>query len=127
VSVPLTGGDMGAPDDALVDFVWEELGVWPARAHGKPAEGDGEREEPADGDEDMEALAEAKHQGQLDRLAVTVSILRKRIAAGDAGPEYARARLEILRTQLRKLDVAAHIRRALLNYLGSPRRDRRRK
>ena len=121
VVVPLVAGDHGTPDGALLDLVWEELGLWPAQADGKEVEPDDEQiaSTPEDDDEDLQALAEAKHEGQLDRLAVAVSVLRKRIAAAAAGSAYAKARLGLLRTQVAKLDIPKHLRRALVDYLNS--------
>lgn len=125
VSVPLIAGESGAPDDVLLDFVWEELGVWPATAQGEASDDDEAQDLAADDDKDLEALTEAKHEGQLDRLAVAVSILRKRIAAADAGSSYSEARLRIFRGQIAKLDLPAHVRGVLLDYLRPGKRARR--
>ena len=124
VVVPLAAGDHGTPDGALLDLVWEELGLWPAQAEGEDIESDDEQNESTseEDDEDRHALAEAKHEGQLDRLAVAVSVLRKRIAAAVAGSAYAKARLDLLRMQVAKLDIPKHVRRALVDYLNSPNR-----
>lgn len=124
VVVPLAAGDHGTPDGALFDLVWEELGLWPAQADGEEVEPDDEQIESTsdEDDEDLQALAEAKHEGQLDRLAVAVSVFRKRIAAAAAGSAYAKARLDLLRTQIAKLDIPKHVRRALVDYLNSPNR-----
>jgi hypothetical protein len=124
VVVPLAADDYGTPDGALLDLVWEELGLWPVQADGEEAEPDDEQIESTseEEDQDLQALAEAKHEGQLDRLAVAVSVLRRRIAAAAAGSAYAMARLDLLRTQVAKLEIPKHVRRALVDYLNSPNR-----
>lgn len=124
VVVPLAAGDHGTSDGALLDLVWEELGLWPVQRPSEEVEpdddqGDGTSDQD---DEDLQALAEANHEGQLDRLAVAVSVLRKRIAAAPAGSAYAKARLDLLRTQIAKLDIPKHVGRTLLDYLNSPSR-----
>lgn len=129
VVVPLAAGDHGTPDGALLDLVWDELGLWPAKGAGEEVEPGDEQSDDTfeEDDEDLQALAEAKHEGQLDRLAVAVSVLRKRIAAAAAGSAYAKARLDILRAQVAKLVISKHIRRALVAYLDSPNRASRAK
>jgi hypothetical protein len=124
VVVPLAAGDHETPDGALFDLVWEELGLWPSQADSKETKTDDEQiaSMSEEDDEDLQALAEARHEGQLDRLAVAVSVLRKRIAAAGAGSAYAKARLDLLRTQIAKLDMPKHVRRALIDYLNSPHR-----
>jgi hypothetical protein len=124
VAVPLAAGDHGTPDGVWLDLGREERGLWPALADGEEIEPDDEQIESTseEDDEDLLALAEAKHEGQLDRLAVAMSVLRKRIVAAAAGSAYAKARLDLLRKQVAKMDIPKHVRRALVNYLNSPNR-----
>lgn len=127
VSVPLIRADDGTPDIALLDIVYEELGMWPIQ-HDRGSEADGadaEKHESEGEDEDVRALAEAKHEGQLDRFAACISVLRKRIKRAESGTDYARARLGMIRAQLEKLEVPAHVRKVLLDYLRLPRRAKR--
>lgn len=129
VVVPLAARDHGTPDGALLDLVWEELGLWPARRAGEKVKpGDEQSDDTFDEDDgDVQALTEAKHEGQLDRLAVAVAVLRKRIAAAAAGSAYAKARLDLLCAQVAKLGIPTHVRRALVEYLNSPNRASRAK
>ncbi len=116
VSVPLLANNEGIPDQTLLDLVREELGVWPTLGDGASTSDD-EIDSQADYDDDVELLAKARHEGKLDRLAVAVSVLRRRILSGNVGPDYARARIQIFRSQIEKLPLGTHIKEVLLHYL----------
>lgn len=125
VVVPLIVDDSAGPDIALQSVVWEELGVWPNQP---PTSGDQdgeEREERDNDDDDVVLLAESFHQGELDRLAVAVSVLRKRIRSAAAGTAYAAARMRILRNQVARLALPDHLRKIISRYLSRPVRTRK--
>jgi len=122
VSVPLlvSGGD--SPESVLRDLVWEELGLWP------PDSDDGEGSEEGldtstDDRDDLDALAAAEHEGQLDRIAVSIAILRRNIMRSRAGRDYTKERMELLRRQVARLDLPSHIKHVLLEHLGSAPRN----
>ena len=118
VSVPLSGVGTDSPDGFLLDLASEEMGFWPAQTTngGADAKVDdrGRDEEERD---DLDALTEAQHEGELDRIAWRLSILRKRIVRSAGGPEYARSRMALLRRQIAGMDIASHLRDVLLEYL----------
>lgn len=124
VSIPLIGEAGGTADEELQDLVWDELGVWPPKVSDGSNHGDADDEqERSDEDEDdLQALAEAKHQGELDRIAVAASILRRRICSSAAGSAYAIARIESLCKQIQNLGLASHLREAVLAYLQASRK-----
>ncbi|MBI4475433.1 MAG: hypothetical protein HY646_22405 [Acidobacteria bacterium] len=117
ISVLLIANDSGMPDQTLMDLVWEELGVWPPHTDGESTD-DNEMDNQPNDDEDLDLLARAKHEGKLDRLAVAVSVLRKRVLNGNVGAKYADARIQIFRSQIEKLHIEAHIKKVLLQYLN---------
>lgn len=125
VSVPLIGAGGFEPEALLTDLLYEEMGAWPAAANEGRSDEEPETVEKHETDlmdEDLEALAEARHQGHLDRLAVCVALLRRRILRSSAGPAYARDRIDMLRRQLRRMEMPAHLRRVVLAYLQAGRR-----
>lgn len=122
VSVPLlvSGGD--SPESVLRDLVWEELGLWPRDSdEGECSEDTSDT--PTDDPDDLDALAAAEHEGQLDRIAVSIAILRRKIIRSRAGRDYTKERMELLRRQVARLDLPSHIRNVLLEYLGSAHRN----
>lgn len=124
VTVPLQGGGDSDPDGLLEDILLEEVGAWLPAPNGEIEEQ--EEHEANDVNDDAlseeAALAETRHQGRLDRLAVAVALLRRRILRAKAGTAYARARLELLREQVRRMDLEPGLRRIVLGYLdGVPR------
>lgn len=120
VSVPLlvSGGD--APESVLRDLVWEELGLWPRDSH-DGEDSDDSLDTPTDDPDDLDALAAAEHEGQLDRIAVSIAILRRKIMRSRAGRDYTKERMELLRQQVARLDLPSHIKNVLLEHLGSAR------
>ena len=100
--------------------MWEELGVWPTESDDGEAS-EGVPDAATEDDDDLEALAAAEHEGQLDRIAVSIAILRRRIMRSRVGREYAKERMELLRQQVARLDLPRHIRNVLLEHLGSAR------
>lgn len=125
VSVPLIGAGGSEPEKLLTYLLYEEMGAWPAAASEVRTDDDPETVENSETelvDEDLETLAEARHQGRLDRLAVCIAVLRRRIRRASAGPAYAPARIDILRRQLRHTEIPAHLRRLVLAYIGGARR-----
>jgi len=125
VVVPLIASDQGSPDGAFLDMVWEELGLWPRRGNDEEVfltDDEGVDSLSELECEDMRILAEATHEGQLDRLAVAVAVLRRRIISADVGRDYAKVRLKLLQQQIEKLEIPSHIRSTLVDYLNSHRR-----
>ncbi len=122
VVLPLVANDHEAADVALFDMAFEELGRWPRSAAPETPDHSEDTGATETDDEDLRSLAEANHQGELDRLAVAVAVIRKRIRL--ARPEYARARLELLRKAIGRLMIGEHLKQTLQDYLSSPRRTR---
>lgn len=123
VSVPLLAAGGDSSEMALLDLVWEELGVWPTEPNGVDTKEDAPAATTED-DDDLKALAAAEHEGRLDRIAVSIAILRRRITRSQAGREYAKERMELLRQQVARLDLPRHIKQVLLEHLGSAHRKR---
>lgn len=125
VTVPLHGGGDSGPDNLLEDLLLEEIGAWPSGPNEETDDQEGDEANDVNDDalsDELAALAEARHQGRLDRLAVAVALLRRRILGAKAGPAYARARLELVREQVRRMDLEPGLRRIVLGYLdGAPR------
>ena len=117
VSIPLLGVGTDSPDGFLLDLASEEMGFWPAETTngGAGAQVDDQSQDEEERD-DLDALTEAQHEGELDRIAVRMSILRKRIMRSAGGPEYARSRMALLRRQIAGMDIAPHLRDVLLEY-----------
>jgi hypothetical protein len=127
VFVPLVGVGGTSPEDALVDLLLEEIGVWPevSREPDNGSEGASKISTTDQQDADLETLTETAHQGELDRLAVTASILRRRIRSRALPVEYVKERLEMLRRDVDRIASGLHIRRALLAYLSDSHRSSR--
>jgi hypothetical protein len=95
--------------------LWEELGIWPP---GESDSGSGDDLPVVDPeDADLEMVAAAEHEGQLDRIAVNIAVLRRRILKSQAGREYSLKRMDLLRKQVAKLEVPRHVKKVLLQYL----------
>ena len=100
-------------DDALDDFA----GRVPSPFRTKSSRDDDEDDD-LDGDDDdrdreLELLTESEHQGALDRIAVRVELLRRRLAAVPA------ARSHYI-TLVDRLSVPKQLRRILIDHLGAP-------
>ncbi len=125
VTVPLHGGGDAGPDNLFEDLLLEEIGAWPSAPNGEIEEQAEHEANDVNDDalsDELEALAAARHQGHLDRLAVAVALLRRRILRAKAGPAYTRARLKLLREQVERVDLNPGLRRIVLKYLdGGPR------
>lgn len=99
-------------DDVLDDFA----GRVPRPFRTKSRREEGCEDDP-DGDEDerdreLELLTESEHQGALDRIAVRVELLRRRLAAVPAARSH-------YVTFVEKLAVPLRLRRILIDHLAS--------
>jgi hypothetical protein len=126
VFIPLVGACAGDADETLAEVLLEEIGSWPKEIRdGTNGKTDDARDIDTDDDKDVSALAEAHHQGKLDRLAVAISILRRRLLKGRLPPAYVHERLALLREGVVKQDIPHHWRRVVLRYLDEPNGRRR--
>ena len=125
VIVPLLEPVSGEPDLALVEILEEECGWWPSSAKG--GKEDDETEDDADDtgdknqgdhdDEDLKIWTEAKHQGELDRIAVAVSLLRKRAFGRFASPKAVKQYIELLLKRIGTISLEAHLAREIRLFL----------
>lgn len=120
VSVPLLNPAAGDAGEALEQIVLEEMGLWPA-APGRPRDvvAEEELDTGIEGDADLKNLAEARHQGLLDRLAVAAAVLRRRFRLRNRATAYARERLAVFAEQVAELDLPPHVREVLIKYLSN--------
>jgi hypothetical protein len=83
VIVPLLDTTSGQGDAALVEILEEECGWWPPSSRGEPDDdvtgGSRPPQDDNDEEEDKDIWTAAVHQGELDRIAVAVALLRKRM------------------------------------------------
>jgi hypothetical protein len=100
-------------DDVLDDFAGRVPS--PFRAKSRLA-GDGEEDDHDDSEDDhdreLELLTESAHQGALDRIAVRVELLRRRLAVVPAARSH-------YVTLVERLSVPSRLRRILIDHLGS--------
>ena len=85
----------------------------PFRAKSRVAE-DGEEDDrdASDRDRELELLTESEHQGALDRIAVRVELLRRRLAVVPAARSHYVPLVE-------RLSIPLPLRRILIDHLGS--------
>ena len=109
--------------DSLMAFVEDELGklgIWLNRAlrgtGSTKREKTTELEDPKI-EKELRRLAEAEHQGRLDRIAVAISVLKRSILK-HPGDRYARLRFETITRQLRPLIKNEAIARLIEEHLG---------
>src|ERR1019366_427052 len=112
------------PEQVLGDLLDDLAGRFPVRfssRKARPADGDGmDDEEPDDDEQDRELdlLTKTEHQGSLDRIAVRVEILRRRLAASSWFSAEAHAHYSSV---IDKLALAPSLRRILRDHLGTGR------
>jgi len=100
-------------DDVLDDFAGRVPAAFRAQSRRDDDE-DGDDMEDVDDDRDreLELLTESEHQGSLDRIAVRVELLRRRLAIIPAArPHYVGL--------VERLSVPRRLRRILIDHLGS--------
>jgi len=120
VSWPLTPIGSTAVE-TLEDITREEMGLLPlAIANGgtrteddeeRDDDGDLDQDQGVDGDaeRDLGDLTRAKHQGELDRLAVALTIFRRRLVRGRYSKAYMQARVDDLVERLRECKLPDHL------------------
>jgi hypothetical protein len=118
------------PDEALEDALDGLAGRVPAafssrKRRGPPDGGDVPEDGDLDGgderDRELELLTKTKHQGSLDRCAVRVELLRRRLKAAAWGSAEV---LAYYRKVIETLAIAPALRRILVDHLGGARRAR---
>jgi hypothetical protein len=120
VCVPFSASSGDDAIDSLMALVEEELGIWREPAT-RSTESTG-REKSTDPEDpkiekELRRLAEAKHQGRLDQIAVAISVLKRSILK-HPGHRYARSRFETITRQLKPLIKNDAISRLIDEYLG---------
>jgi hypothetical protein len=115
--VPITEDAEIAFEDALRDL-WGQI---PAPHEWTKRRLRDEDELDADGDDERDAelalLTRTEHQGQLDRIAVWVELLRRCLASGHGG----RGGLVPYREMIGRFGLEARLKDMLLDHLGAPR------
>jgi hypothetical protein len=86
----------------------------------QPDDDNSGEEDEEDQDRELDLLTTTEHQGSLDRLAVRVELLRRRLAVAWTPPE---SRVHY-RGVIEKLEIAPVLRRTLLAHLGTAGRAR---
>ena len=125
VIVPLLETTSGRGDVALVEILEEECGWWPA---GSKEDGDEDPDEDEDSSrrlrfhrrrEEKNIWTEAVHQGELDRIAVAVALLRKRITQPErfGSPKAARQYAESLIKRIEAVPLDEHLAREVKAFL----------
>ena len=72
-------------------------------------------------DRELDLLTKTKHEGSLDRIAVRVELLRRRLEAVPGNSAETRAHY---RAVIDKLDLGAPLRRILIDHIGAKRNAR---
>jgi hypothetical protein len=114
--------------DSLMAFVEDELGkvgIWRDRA--KPNTELTGKEKTTDLEDrkiekELRRLAEAKHQGRLDQIAVAISVLKRSILK-HPGHRYARLRFQTITQKLKPLISNEAIARLIEEHLGVNNRE----
>jgi len=125
VIVPLLETTSGRGDVALVEILEEECGWWPA---GRKDDGDEDPDEDEDSvegsgvtddEEEKNIWTEAIHQGELDRIAVAVALLRKRITQAErfGSPKAARQYAKSLIKRIEAVPLDEHLAREVKAFL----------
>jgi hypothetical protein len=120
VSVPLAEPASGLPADALNEILEEECGMWPKTRRAAGEDNDVQDDNDlSEGDEiaDVErTLTEAKHQGELDRIAVAAALLRRRITRRFESKKHRRIYFRQLQERLDGISLAPHLRLLLQKF-----------
>ena len=117
VCVPVFGSISSDPTDVLEELVLQEIGQWRNSRPGKVRPNDTDIVDAPNSDDDIDKdkhdLAIAQHQGELDRIAVSVAILKRRLAHENSG----QGRLAILEKQLKMAGLQTHLLGIVSTYL----------
>jgi len=114
------------PDEALEDELDELAGRLPAafssrNLRGRPYRQDLPEDDELEGNErdrELELLSKTKHQGSLDRRAVRVELLRRRLEAAGRGSAEVLAHY---RSIVETFAIAPSLKRLLVDHLGAAR------
>jgi hypothetical protein len=116
VVIPSLEPVSGQPGLALVEILEEECGWWPpSRSGDEPKPDENDVDDPSDADDednqdgDKELWTEAEHQGELDRIAVAVSLLRKRVLDRCDSPKAVRQYIDLLLTRIEATSLEPHL------------------
>lgn len=121
ISVPCVPIAANAEPEQILDDLLDDLaGRLPAtfssgRRHKRPDD-DGGEDEDDDQDRELELLTKTDHQGSLDRIAVRVELLRRRLAGATWRSPESHAHY---RGVIDKLEIAPALRRILVAHLGA--------
>jgi hypothetical protein len=99
-------------DDALDDFAGRVPSPFRTKSSRDEDDDDDDLDDDDDRDRELELLTESEHQGALDRIAVRVELLRRRLTAVPA------ARSHYI-TLVDRLSVPKQLRRILIDHLSS--------
>jgi hypothetical protein len=121
VTLPLVGHVSGNPDIALFEILEEELGLWPVRTGCGQCETmeESKEDEAQHCDEEDRELTDARHQGELDRIAIAVARLRRVVHARFTQPKERTNYLRLLAHRIGEIDLPKHVRIEVLRFLQS--------
>jgi len=99
-------------DDVLDDFAGRVPSPFRTQSRSDDSVEDDDLDDEEDRDRELELLTESEHEGTLDRIAVRVELLRRRLAAVPAATSH-------YVTLVERLSVPMRLRRILIDHLGS--------
>jgi hypothetical protein len=119
---PIVNDAEAALDDMLDDLAGRVPAAFSRRKASAPTNGEGSSDEDDpegdDQDRELELLTRSEHQGRLDRVAVRVELLRRRLASAPWGSAEALAHY---RSLVDALELAPALRRILVAHIGAAR------